>query len=294
MIAVREFGGELPRPLETLERHFEAGGIGLVRAVFENTFFVHPDRVRERSPYFPGHARKSRTHYPGLDNGATGEWNGQAVRLDFNAGAQMAWERYSGRPIERQSGYGVRHISGHPWDPAAYTAGWNLAYMPFWAGMLTEDQHPHELVRAAIKQAGWDLFFADNPVCEPPGYVTDPGLDLDGVLAGQPLLIAAVPPRPERTYVSSTVQLDSAASPEEQVVALRRLNGNSWSNLRKAARALAGVEHQPFGTRNVENKSKTDVRNMLRRTGLDLADLTELFDRLAPPDSAIDGPASST
>lgn len=288
MVATQEFVGELPLPIETLERHFNAGGIGLVRAVFENTFFVAPSKVRERCPYFPGHARKSRTHYPGLDNGAQAEWNGQAVRLDFNARAQMAWERYTGRPIERQTGYGVRHVWGHPWDPKAYTAGWNLAYMPFWAGMLTEDQHPHHLVRAAIKQAGWDLFFASDPVCEPPGYVSDPGLDLDDVLAGQPLLIATAPSRPERAFVSSAVQLGEAGSPAEQVVALRRLNGNSWSNLRKAARSLAAQPHEPFSTRNVENKSKSDVRKMLRETALELDELVVLLDSLAPDSPAGD------
>ena len=155
VVAVRVLEGELPQPIETLERHFRDGGVTLIRAVFENTFFATPESVRDRCPYFPEFARKSRDHYPSLDKGGLGEWQGRQVKLDDNRRAQMAWAKYSGRPIARRSGYGVRHVWGHPWDPDAFTAGWNLAYMPFWAGMLTEDQHPHEGVQVAIKQASW-------------------------------------------------------------------------------------------------------------------------------------------
>ena len=111
------------------------------------------------------------------------------VRLDGNAKAQQAWRRYSGRPVERGSAYGVRHIWGHPWDPDAFTAGWNLCYMPFWAGMLTEQQHPHAELERAIRQAAWDLYFRHDPVCAPPDYVANPGINLDDLLCGQPLLI---------------------------------------------------------------------------------------------------------
>ena len=34
--------------------------------------------------------------------------------------------------------------------------------MPFWAGMLTEEQHPHPELERAIRQASWDLYFRDN------------------------------------------------------------------------------------------------------------------------------------
>ena len=286
MVAVQVFVDEFPRPIETLERHLRDGGMTLVRAVFENTFFVAPDRVRERSPYFPGFARKSREHYPGLDNGAAAQWQGLPVKLDFNARAQLAWAKYSGRTIERSTGYGVRHIWGHPWNPAAFTAGWNLAYMPFWAGMLTEDQHPHPLVQAAIKQAGWELFFRDDPVCEPPDFVTDPGLDLTELLGEQPLLIAA--PRPATGKAANNPTVGAPASGDDmeaRVVAMRRQLGSSWSNLRKATRALQGVEHEPFGTSNVENNSKSHVRRIMRETGVELAELSAIIDRLAPDGS---------
>lgn len=132
VISARVFQGTLPHPVETLERHFRYGGVTLIQAVFENTFFVAPDAVRERSPYFPGFARKCRAHYPTLEKGATADWLGREVKLDDDRRAQIAWSKYSGRPIARGSGYGVRHIWGNPWDPDAFTAGWNLADMPFW------------------------------------------------------------------------------------------------------------------------------------------------------------------
>ena len=61
--------------------------------------------------------------------------------------------------------------------------------MPFWAGMLTERQHPHPKLGRAVRQAAWDLYFRHDPVCAPPDFVTDPGIDLDAVLGGQPVLI---------------------------------------------------------------------------------------------------------
>lgn len=275
------FEGEFPAPIETLERHFVSGGVSLVQAVFENTFFVHPESVRARSPYYPDYARKSRQHYPGLDTGAAAEWQSQPVRLDTNARAQLAWAKYSGRAIVRGSGYGVRHIWGHPWDPSAFTAGWNLAYMPFWAGMLTEDQHPHPVVQAAIKQAGWELFFRSDPVCDPPEFVEEPGVDLGALLDGQPLLVVRVHD-PSTRRAARELQIDDGAGVEATVIAIRRHVGNSWSNLSKAAAALQGLEHPSFSTRNVENTSKSHVRRMVRETGASLAEIGSIIGRLAP------------
>ena len=181
----------LVSPVESLERYFGNGGMTILRAAFEHSYFVHPERVRQNTPLYPDRARLSREHYPGLDRGAHAIWKGRKVRLGDNAKAQQAWRSYTGRPIERGSGYGVRHVWGHPWDPDAFTAGWNLCYMPFWAGTLTERQHPHPQLEMAVRQAeaAWDLYFGDNPVCDPPEFVTDPGVDLDAILNGQPILL---------------------------------------------------------------------------------------------------------
>ena len=179
----------LASPIEVLESYLEKAGRTIPQAAFEHSFFVDPDAVQARTPYFPDRARTSRETYPNKGKGAKAMWKGREVTLDDNAYAQQAWHKYTGRAIYRGSGYGVRHIWGHPWDPDAFTAGWNLCYMPFWVGMLTEEQHPHPQLQQAVKQASWDLFFRDNPVCTPPDFVEDPGMDLDAVLRGQPLLL---------------------------------------------------------------------------------------------------------
>ena len=237
---------------------------------------MDPAKVRDKTPYFPDRARFSRKHYPGKGRGDKGTWYGRTVILGDNAYAQQAWQRYTGRRIYRGSGYSVRHIWGHPWNPDALTAGWNLCYMPFWAGMLTERQHPHPELRQAVQQASWDLFFRDNPVCPPPDFVEDPGTDLDAALGDQPLLILVgeteTPTRPPRPAGPAPRQ-----EAFEIVKAMRTQTHQSWSNICKATRALQGRRHVPFGTRNVESSSKSTVRRILREARLSLARLETLL-----------------
>ena len=55
---------------------------------------------------------------------------GKSARLDESAAEAARYclviARYTGRRIERASGYGVPHVWGHPWDPDAFAAGRNL------------------------------------------------------------------------------------------------------------------------------------------------------------------------
>ena len=189
MAGIRIHDGEITPPAEALARYFQCGGTTIIQAAFEHSYFAHPDKVRQKTPLYPDRARVSRKHYPNCRKGDRATWGKREVKLDDNSTAQRAWARYSGRSIERASGYGVRHVWGHPWNPDAFTAGWNLCYMPFWAGMLTERQHPHCELEAAVRQAAWDLYFRDDPVCAPPEFVVNPGIDLNRILRGQPLLI---------------------------------------------------------------------------------------------------------
>jgi hypothetical protein len=178
--------------LEQVRAFLKASGRSYVQAVFEFSYFVLPEAVRARPVWFPDVARHSHQHYPSVDKkkGGIGAWNGLPVRVQrANQQAQTAWEQFTGTKLARRSGYGVRHIWGHPWDPCAFTAGWNLCYMPFWAGMVTEDQHPDLEVQRAICQASFDLFFRVQPVCEWPPFVVDPGLDLRCILGDQKILI---------------------------------------------------------------------------------------------------------
>ena len=197
---------DLVPAIQSLEEYFRESGASIVQAAFQHTYFAHPEAVLNRTPFFPERARYSRQHYPGIDKGQATTWkagDGREIILDDNSRAQMAWERYTGHRLARRSGYGVRHIWGNTHNPDAFTAGWNLCYMPFWAGMLTEDQHPHPELQTAIRQASWDLYFSDNPVCEVPDFVNDPDIDLAAVLDGTPLMILS---RESRDASAETAQ----------------------------------------------------------------------------------------
>ena len=276
---VESFDDELPDPIETLESLLGNADTSVVEAAFNNSFFVHPDVVRERTHWYPNSVRHSKTHYPGRKKGETACWKGKTVKLDVNSRAQEAWVKYTGRLI-RKSGYGVRHIWGHPWDPDAFTAGWNLCYMPFWVGMLTEDQHPHVDLQQAIKQASWCLFFADNPVCEPPPFVHDPKFDLAGALRGQSVQVLRKGERVNSGAVSGSKEI------EKIIRKIRSERNESWTNLQKAVRSLLGLRHDPFGTKNVENKSKSNIRIMSRQSGVELRELMGILDSMGGSDES--------
>ena len=97
---VTEFGIS---PIESLEGYIVAAGSSLVRATFEHSYFVDPERVRERTPYYPDRARFSGTHYPQLNMGDYANWSGDGrrVRLDANHRPQIAWEGYTRMPIQK-------------------------------------------------------------------------------------------------------------------------------------------------------------------------------------------------
>ena len=150
--------GELVPPVESLERYFRSGGTTILQAAFEHSYFVHPDRVRQNTPLYPDRARLSREHYPGLDRGAHAMWQGagsQARRQREGPAGLGPLYRTPDRTARPATASGMS--GGHPWDPDAFTAGWNLCYMPFWAGMLTERQHPHPELEKAVRQAAWDF-----------------------------------------------------------------------------------------------------------------------------------------
>jgi hypothetical protein len=169
--------GALPDPVLTLERYFAEGGTSLARAVFREFVLRRSGRRPYTDAYFPGYARASRQHYGNLHARDHAVWEGSPFASTRQQGADglAAVHRQSPLPWK-----GVRppQIWGHPRDPTAFTAGWNLAYMAHWAGMLTESQHPHALIQKAVRQARWELNFRENPVCTPPSFVFEPGMDL--------------------------------------------------------------------------------------------------------------------
>lgn len=262
--------------IQSLEDYFSQGGASVVQAAFAHTYFVHPDKVREKTPYYPDRARTSREHYPESTTRDWATWSGDGrkVRLGYNQRAQLAWEKYTGHKIARRSAYGVRHIWGHPWDPEAFTAGWNLCYMPYWAGMLTEEQHSHPELQQAIRQASWDLYFHGDAVCRKPNFVENPGMDLESVLDGNPLLILEAPPRPTHREPIAYTGDDVF----EHVKAIRIATNRSWVSIRKASRLLQGKTSRPFRSRNVENTTKSVVRRISHETGLSFQAIEALLD----------------
>ena len=273
-------------PIKSLDYYFRAGGVTIIQAAFSHSVFIDPVLVRRKTPYHPERARTSQKHYPGKGRGDTATWSGnnRPVILGDNTYAQVAWRKYTGCPIQRGTGYGVRHIWGEPWNPDAFTADWNLCYMPFWAGTLTEDQHPLPKLQLAIKQASWDLYFRDDPVCDPPDFVEDPGEDLLQILGGQPILVMAPEtPKPALSTNNRTHALGvSGLSPFEQIKAIRDQTNRSWVSIYKGVLAIQGKEHEPFSTINVEANSKSIARKILRETTLSPAELQSLLEQEIP------------
>lgn len=272
-----EYRDPLPRPIAVLEELLARAGMTLVQATLRYSFFIDPEAVRARCPWFPERARMSRQHYPSGDRGDRALWNGREVTLGDNGRAQDAWAKYTGRPVERGSGYGVRHIWGHPWDPDAFTAGWNLCYMPYWLGMLTEEQHPHPDVGRVVQQVSFDLYFREKPVCAMPDFVRDPGMDLSSIVAVSP--VRFLRPEAARARRVAVAREHGRSSAFDAVLQIRKDRNQSWSNLNKAARALLELPHEPFGTRNVEATAKSVVRRMARECRLSITELARIFER---------------
>ena len=188
---------DLVPAIESLESYFKYGGTSIIQAAFQHTYFVHPEAVSIRTPYFPERARYSREYYPGIARakplpGSPG--TGREIILDDNSRAQIAWERYTGSRLARRSGYGVRHIWGNAHSPDAFTAGWNLCYMPFWAGMLTEDQHPHPSSEPQFGKHHGTFTFPVTRYARPPDFVSNQEIDLADLLDGNPLKVLRLEP----------------------------------------------------------------------------------------------------
>ena len=276
--------GDLPHPITALEGYFHTGGVTLIQAAFAHSYFINPDSVRKKNVYSSDRARLGRKHYRGRERGDTViRDDGRSVVLGDNRGAQTAWSGYSGRALARGTGYSVRHIWGEPWNPDAFTAGWNLCYMPFWAGMLTEQQHSHEELKQAIRQASWDLYFGNNPVCNPPAFVADPGLDLRSLLGDQPILILHMS---TRTRYQGTKQAASEGETRERVREIRSQTHQSWSKIFKAARDLQSLDYEPFGSPNAKSAARSCVRRIQKETGLTLSEIESLSSE-QPPDNPL-------
>ena len=284
---------DLVPAIQSLEHYLWEGGISILQAAFKHTYFVHPDGVRAKTPYFPERARRSREHYPGIDKGERTIWkagDGRHIILDDNSRAQMAWERYTGHRLMRKSGYGVRHVWGNTHNPNAFTAGWNLCYMPFWAGMLTEEQHPHPQLQEAIRQASWDLFFSGTPACDPPDFVSNPGLDLDALLDGTPLQIlsrkshSTVPQSTRENQRGPTLPITLEPPNSEDFLAALLRTKKAWIEVsyedgRKEVRPWNATQMKPTSNVRGNLRSRPEFRNRVWQQ-LGIASLRVTIERI--------------
>ena len=137
--------------------------------------------------------------------------------------------------------------------------------MPFWAGMLTEEQHPHPQLQQAIRQASWDLFFSSTSVCAPPDFVSNPGLDLDALLGGKSLLILS---RESRSTVPQSAR-DNQQGPTLPITLEPANSEDFLSVLLRTKKAWIEVSYED-GRKEVrpwnatQMKSTSNVRGNLR------------------------------
>ena len=99
----------------SLEGYFRNGGVSIIQAAFTHTYFAHPDAVREKTPFFPDRARRSREHYPNLDKGARSTWragDGCEVILETTRGPRWPGSDtldtdWRGDPVMEYGTYGA-------------------------------------------------------------------------------------------------------------------------------------------------------------------------------------------
>lgn len=48
---IRVHTGDLVSPIESLETYLREGGVSIIQAAFEHTYFVDPEAVRAKTPF---------------------------------------------------------------------------------------------------------------------------------------------------------------------------------------------------------------------------------------------------
>ena len=170
---------------------FKGGETELAGFLLCHTYFISPDRIRQRyektgsAAWFPGCVRESKQHHKGKHKNDPSVWKDRPVKVCDNTKARLAFAKFSdlvmaGDKQDRIRGYHVAHIWEQVYDPECFTAGWNLCLMPGFLKLFTEQQDRVELLHKVIQQAAFDLYFKSSDIGFPtPADVADPGLDLN-------------------------------------------------------------------------------------------------------------------
>lgn len=172
---------------------FKGGEAELAGFLLCHTYFISPDRIRHcyektgSAAWFPNCVRASNLHHKGKQKNEMSVWNQSPVKVFDNTKARLAFAKFSdlvmaGDKEHRIRGYHVAHIWERVYDPECFTAGWNLCLMPGFLKLFTEQQDRIDLLHKVIQQAAFNLYFKCGDIGFPtPGYVTDPGLELNAL-----------------------------------------------------------------------------------------------------------------
>ena len=170
---------------------FSCGETELAGFLLRHTYFISPDRIRQRytkngnAAWFPDCVRESKLHHVGKHKKDASAWEGRPVKVCDNTKARLAFGKFSdlvmaGDKEDRIRGYHVAHIWERVYDPECFTAGWNLCLMPGFLKLFTEQQDRIPLLHQVIQQAAFDLYFKNDAIgLTTPSFVTDPGVELD-------------------------------------------------------------------------------------------------------------------
>ncbi len=94
------------------------------------------------------------------------------------------------------------------------------------------------------------------------------------------MILEKAPTVSEKTQIGASTKSPqhSSTNTVEQIKTIRSQKHQSWSNIRKAACALQGLPHEPFGTPDVENSAKSCVRKICAETTLSYAEIEAVLD----------------
>src|SRR5262249_10905925 len=119
---------------------FGGGEAKLAGFLLRHSYFIAPEHIRRRhettgsAAWFPNCVRSSREYHKGKDRKQASEWEGRPVQVCDNTQARKAFAAFTGLVMagdkdDRVRGYHVAHVWERAFDPACFTAGWNLCLM---------------------------------------------------------------------------------------------------------------------------------------------------------------------
>ncbi len=177
---------------EILLGFFPGRELELATFLMRHTYFISPDRIRQRlndkggAVRYPNCVRTLNEHHKGKQRGSESVLsNGRIVTVRDNTKARLAFGSFSGLRMngthdDTVRGYHVAHIWGNVHDPEYFTAAWNICLMPGFLKLFTEKQDCIPGLQEVLQQAAFNLYFKDRAIgLDLPAHVSDPKLHLN-------------------------------------------------------------------------------------------------------------------